>query len=507
MICVAIGIVKVAPHVVAYGCALIFGVVASRALTSVSVARARSAGFEMLWLGPRSAVQARREHTLTIRAELRNRDTLATHFKGLTVTHSPGLSIVVKADHGTIPPGGSLHIELDVTPLRVGYHGIHSLTLSTIRAPGLFTVPLAFSNPYVVEVLPKSVRLNPRGAVGGRNLRLGAQASVGLRRGEALELRELREHQAGDPYRRIAWKASARRGKLMVIDREEETQDIVWILVDLSVDSASGEIGNTALDRACDLCMNLIQNHLKRGDHVGLALVGARTLKLVRPDDGAAHLSELITALTHYSHTADQDRSDWDDADVAKKVLEHARSIDRDFSGLAVRNYDLLVLSAKKVMARAPVSAQNAWSSQPADETLRNYLLSFGIQPPPRGTSDRFQTELQLARLLLEISNKRRTSSLVILVGRPPSFDTPKQLMSALSHAKRRHMEVQFYPVLDLEIKSDRSALEHELKPTMQAKIAEDALHSRQRLAAEDGLAELVELGVRVPSTRKVRHL
>ena len=32
-------------------------------------------------------------------------------------------------------------------------------------------------------------------------------------RGEGDDLRELREHQPGDPFRKIAWKASARRGR------------------------------------------------------------------------------------------------------------------------------------------------------------------------------------------------------------------------------------------------------------------------------------------------------
>ncbi len=506
MICILVGVVSVSPQAVSYGCALIFGVVLSRAFTTVSVSRARSAGFEMLWLGSQASAQASRNRPLKISAELRNRDTLATHFKDLTVTCSPGLLIEVHPSEGTIAPGGRLEIELSVTPLRVGYHGIHTLTLSTIRAPGLFTVPLAFSNPFVVEVFPQSVRLGPLPAAGGRTLRLSTLASVGKRRGEALELRELREHQSGDPYRRIAWKASARRGKLMVIDREEETQDRVWLVLEASVDSASGEVGKSALDRGCDLAMQLIHAHMQRGDEVGLAIIGRRRLKVVPPNQGAGQNAELLFALSHYCHTADMDRCQWDEADTARKVHEHARSLDRDVAVLSARDYELLVHSARRLMHRAPVKAREAWSSNPGDETLRNYLLSFGIQPPPRGASDRYQTELEMARFITEVTNQRGTCSQLTLIGRPPNIETPKQLLSALQRASRRRIQTRFFPVVDfLPPETAHPTTQENRLPSverLQSRIVSDALLARQRLATEDGIGQLRQLGVHVPRRR-----
>src|SRR5690606_29041779 len=97
-----------------------------------------------------------------------NRDTLPTRFRDLNVSHSPALHVSCFPKSGEIPPGGRLKLELTVKPARVGYHGIHNITLQTIRAPGLYHVPLSFSNPFVVEVLPRSARLKMSGAIGGR---------------------------------------------------------------------------------------------------------------------------------------------------------------------------------------------------------------------------------------------------------------------------------------------------------------------------------------------------
>ena len=60
-------------------------------------------------------------------------------------------------------------------------------------------------------------------------------------------LRELREHQPGDPFRRIAWKASARRGVLLVRDFEREERDVIWLVLQASVDLWSGPLGRAPL--------------------------------------------------------------------------------------------------------------------------------------------------------------------------------------------------------------------------------------------------------------------
>ena len=52
------------------------------------------------------------------------------------------------------------------------------------------------------------------------------------RRGIAGELRELRQHSHGDPFKLIAWKATAKRGQLMVRDLETEIVSSVTVLVD-----------------------------------------------------------------------------------------------------------------------------------------------------------------------------------------------------------------------------------------------------------------------------------
>lgn len=497
IIAAASGIVGSQSAVVAYGGAMLCGVALSRALTRLSVARARTAGFEMLWKSNDSMQRVTRGHEVILHAELRNRDTLPTRFRNLSVSHSPALEVRCHPRDGEVPARGTLSITLRVRAHRVGLHGLHNITLQTIRAPGLYTVPLSFTNPFVFEVLPKPVRLGLAGAAGGRARSHSPSARAGRQRGDGLEIRELREHQPGDPYKRIAWKASARRGRLLTIEKEQESSDVVWLVIDTSVDSCSGAPGYSVLDSTIDQAVATIEGHLNRGDQVGLALVGTRTLAKIDPGRGPKHLARLISALTLDTHTADADRSDWDEADVARRALEHLKSLDARASQLRSFEYEKLAHLAREVAAQAPAKPKAPWSPSATDRSLRQYLLAFGIQPPPRGSSDRHHSELQIARLLADIQTRRPRTTLVHLYAKAPNFETPKRLLQILARIPKKRTEVRFHPLLEnTGMPTTTSALDPK------SALVRDALNQRQRIANENGLRQLARLGIRTAQPR-----
>ncbi len=208
----------------------------------------------------------------------------------------------VEPDRGEVAAGGRLSVKIVVRADRVGYHGIHGLSLEVQGGPGLFEVPLTFSNPFGVEVLPHAYAAAMRSPRGGRSRMSADEGRPGPLSGDGMELRELREHQPGDPFKRIAWKASAHRGKLMVRDYEREERDVVWLLLDASVELWSGVVGRAPLDIAVDEVASVAQRHLARGDRVGLGIIGARVLSWIvaRPRPGARHsLDDLVVRASH----------------------------------------------------------------------------------------------------------------------------------------------------------------------------------------------------------------
>ena len=151
---VVVGILLFQPAIVAWGGALIVGLCLARAITLLSVARVRTAGFEMVWRTAGRSLRVTRGHTVELLAEVRNRDTRAVRFAALRVLAAPSLRIEVFPASGEVPAGGRLEVTVKVRPLRVGRHGLFGLGLEMQGGSGLFEVPLTFANPFGIEVLP-----------------------------------------------------------------------------------------------------------------------------------------------------------------------------------------------------------------------------------------------------------------------------------------------------------------------------------------------------------------
>src|SRR5262249_38303122 len=119
----------------------------------------------------------------------------------------------------TVRRGMQVEVTATVRPMATGYHVLHGAALLFGAALGLFDIEAFFPNPIAIKVFPRTIALRGQSvrAVGG-----ALHEQVGLhhvrRRGLSGELRELREHTHGDPFKFIAWKATARRQQLMVRD-------------------------------------------------------------------------------------------------------------------------------------------------------------------------------------------------------------------------------------------------------------------------------------------------
>src|SRR5438128_177030 len=291
------GMVLRVPAVVAWGGAMIAGLALARATAKLSVLRLRGAGLEMVWRTSRRSRRVARTAVVEVDVELRNRDARPVRFTSLRAIASNELEVSVDPVEGAIPAFGAAEFTITVRTPRVGRHCVHGLALEVRGPPGLFEVPLAFANPIGIEVMPRSFGGLANSARGGRS-RLAAEAGASdPHPGAGTELYELREHVSGDPFKRIAWKASARRGQLMVREFEREDRDVVWLVLDASVDLLAGRIGHAPLDQGIDEVAGLARRHLARGDKVGLAVAGASSRTWLSAQTGAAHAMRIAHAL------------------------------------------------------------------------------------------------------------------------------------------------------------------------------------------------------------------
>lgn len=118
------------------------------------------------------------------------------------------------------------------------------------------------------------------------------------RAGSGSELLNLRDYLPGDPPKQIAWKASARRDRLMTKEFESEVPVRCTLFVDTSNSVRVGTVGNNALARLVEIAAAVTQANASARDLTGLCLFDETAIRhLVRPSRGSPHLVHLTNLL------------------------------------------------------------------------------------------------------------------------------------------------------------------------------------------------------------------
>src|SRR5690606_13040334 len=135
---------------------------------------------------------------------------------------------------------------------------------------GLFVKARALAVEDELVVLP-AVRPIALPAWRGRRQGEAATRVVG-RRGEFFGLREYRE---GDDRRAIHWRSSARAGRLLVREAEEEAQRRIAVVLDNALADDAGEAAAAALEEAIATAASLGVGYLAAGYAVRVVVRGA----------------------------------------------------------------------------------------------------------------------------------------------------------------------------------------------------------------------------------------
>jgi len=118
------------------------------------------------------------------------------------------------------------------------------------------------------------------------------------RPGSGSELLDLRDYRPGDPPKMIAWKASARRDRLMTKEFESEVPVRCTLFVDVSSSVRVGKAGENVLARLVEIAAAVVQASAAVKDLTGLCLFEEqKLLKFIRPARGASHVHRLLGEL------------------------------------------------------------------------------------------------------------------------------------------------------------------------------------------------------------------
>jgi uncharacterized protein (DUF58 family) len=156
----------------------------------------------------------------------------------------------------------------------------------------LFTWERRLEQPASLKVFPLPETL--RTLVRPRQTQVSTGSHVAAQRGDGIEFADLRPFLPGDRPRSINWRATARRGGLMVNQRHPERATEVVLFLD-SFQDVRGTAGST-LDQAVGAAASLAAAYLRQRDRVGLVSFGG-FVQWLQPGSGQAALYRLLDTL------------------------------------------------------------------------------------------------------------------------------------------------------------------------------------------------------------------
>jgi uncharacterized protein (DUF58 family) len=198
---------------------------------------------------------------------------------------------------GTAVPGRMTTLTYHANPPRRGDYAFGDIHLRWESPLGLLRRQARIKAGAPVKVYPNLVDVRKYDLL----LRRNRLADLGLRTariyGMGNEYERLREYLPDDEYRRINWKATARRGKPITTEYQAERSQNVVILLDLGrmMRSPVGEIAK--LDYAVNAVLLLTYVATQKGDKVGLLAFADAVSTWMSPRAGKAQFQRMLELL------------------------------------------------------------------------------------------------------------------------------------------------------------------------------------------------------------------
>jgi uncharacterized protein (DUF58 family) len=203
-----------------------------------------------------------------------------------------------------IEPGQTAALSYRIRPLARGHHRFGPVAARVDTPLRLWQRGLALGAADDVRVYPDFARITQYTLL-ATDHRL---AQIGLlqrrRRGEGLDFHQLREYRHGDTSRQVDWKATARMGRLIAREYQDERDQRIVFLVDcgqrMRAHEDAPDNGERALshfDHALNALLLLAYVALRQGDAVGVQTFGHPAPRWLAPRKSVATVNFLLNGL------------------------------------------------------------------------------------------------------------------------------------------------------------------------------------------------------------------
>jgi uncharacterized protein (DUF58 family) len=198
---------------------------------------------------------------------------------------------------GCVTPGQPAELSYAVVPPRRGDYSFGDLYIRWETVLGLLRRQTRVAAAAPVKVYPNLVDVRKYDLMLRRNRlwELGLRSVRTL--GGGAEFERLRDYTPDDEYRRISWKATARRGKPISMEFESERSQNIYCLLDIGrmMRSPVGEVAK--MDYAINAVLLLAYVAAQKGDRIALLTFADRVETYVAPQGGKVQFQRMLEQL------------------------------------------------------------------------------------------------------------------------------------------------------------------------------------------------------------------
>ena len=234
---------------------------------------------------------------------------------------------------GSIPSRGKTIINYQLRPVERGVYTFGRLNIYVNSTLNLARRRFTFGKDQEVKVYPSFIQMKKYAflAIDNKLTQFGLKK---IRRiGHTMEFEQIKEYVSGDDVRTINWKATAKRGELMINQFQDEKSQPVYSIIDASRVMKMPFNGLTLLDYAINSSLAFSNIALKKNDKTGLLTFSNTIHNHLAASSKKTHLNTILEVLYSIS-------TNFLDSDFGRLYAEVKRKISHRSLLLLYTNFE-----------------------------------------------------------------------------------------------------------------------------------------------------------------------
>lgn len=182
-------------------------------------------------------------------------------------------------------------------PVKRGQYEFGRINLFAASPVGLFNRKFVMGESSEVPVYPSYLQLRKYQLMAISNRLSEAGVKKVRRIGHSMEFEQIKEYVSGDDYRTVNWKATARKGGLMVNNYTEEKSQQLYCVIDKSRIMKMPFDGLSLLDYSINTSLVLSNVALQKQDRAGLITFAENISAFVSAEKRALQMQHILETL------------------------------------------------------------------------------------------------------------------------------------------------------------------------------------------------------------------